>query len=72
MLMRERILQTLKQELHVSGEELGKRLNISRTAVWKHIKELRSIGYQIDSAPKKGYFFIKSTPLLLPEEIFQR
>ena len=67
--MRDLILQTLKQERHISGQELGKRLNISRTAIWKHINELRSRGYQIDSSPKSGYSFIKSTELLLPEEI---
>jgi BirA family biotin operon repressor/biotin-[acetyl-CoA-carboxylase] ligase len=67
--MRELILQTLQRERHISGEELGKRLNISRTAVWKHINELRKKGYQIESSPKSGYTFIKNTSLLLPEEI---
>jgi len=67
--MRELILKTLQQERHISGEELGKRLNVSRTAVWKHINELRNRGYKIDSSPKLGYSFIKSTHLLLPEEI---
>ena len=67
--MRELILKSLQIEGHISGEELGKRLNISRTAVWKHINELRKRGYQIESSPKKGYSFMKSTSLLLPEEI---
>ncbi len=67
--MRDLILQALQKEGHISGEELGKRLSISRTAVWKHINELRKLGYQIDSSPKIGYSFIKSTNLLLPEEI---
>ncbi len=67
--MRELILKNLQQEGHISGEELGKRLNISRTAVWKHINELRRRGYQIESSPKCGYYFIESTRLLLPEEI---
>ena len=67
--MRELILKTLQQERHISGEELGKRLNVSRAAVWKHINELRNRGYKIDSSPKSGYSFIKSTHLLLPEEI---
>ena len=69
MFMRELILRALQQERHVSGEQLGKRLNISRTAVWKHVNELRKKGYQINSSPKLGYSFIKSTNLLLPEEI---
>ncbi len=67
--MRELILKTLQQEKHISGEELGRRLNISRTAVWKHINELRSLGYQIESSTKTGYSFIKGTDLLLAGEI---
>ena len=67
--MRELILKSLQQEGHISGEEIGKRLKISRTAVWKHVNELRSMGYEIESCPKRGYTFIKSTDLLLSEEI---
>lgn len=67
--MRELILSILQKEKHISGEVLGKRLNISRAAVWKHINELRHLGYQIESSPKTGYSFVKNTTLLLPEEI---
>ena len=67
--LRELILKNLQQEGHISGEILGKRLKISRTAVWKHIKELRKRGYQIEASRKSGYTFVKSTTLLLPEEI---
>jgi BirA family biotin operon repressor/biotin-[acetyl-CoA-carboxylase] ligase len=68
-LMRDSILKALQQEGRVSGEQLGKRFNISRTAVWKHVNELRRIGYQIDSSPRIGYSFIKSPDLVIPEEI---
>ena len=67
--MRELILETLRPEKHISGEEIGKQFKISRTAVWKHVNELRSMGYEIESSPKTGYTFIKSTNLLLSEEI---
>ena len=67
--LRELVLKNLQQEGHISGEILGKRLKISRTAVWKHIKELRKRGYQIEASRKSGYTFVKSTTLLLPEEI---
>jgi BirA family transcriptional regulator, biotin operon repressor / biotin---[acetyl-CoA-carboxylase] ligase len=66
---RELVLKSLQQEQHVSGEVLAKTLNISRTAIWKHVKELRKRGYQIEASPKSGYTFIKHTTLLLPEEI---
>jgi BirA family biotin operon repressor/biotin-[acetyl-CoA-carboxylase] ligase len=67
--MRTLILKALQQEGHVSGEQLGRRFNISRTAVWKHVNELRRKGYQITSSPRLGYSFVKSTDRLLPEEI---
>lgn len=67
--MRALILKALKEERHISGEQLGKRFNISRTAVWKHINELRGKGYEIRSSPRLGYTFIKSTDLLLADEI---
>jgi len=67
--MRTLILKALQQEGRVSGEQLGRRLNISRTAVWKHVNELRKKGYKITSSPRLGYSFVKSTDRLLPEEI---
>jgi len=67
--MRTLILKALQQEGHVSGEQLGRRFNISRTAVWKHVNELRKKGYKITSSPRLGYSFAKGTDRLLPEEI---
>ncbi len=68
-LMRESILEALQQGGRVSGQELGKRFNVSRTAVWKHVRQLRKKGYEIDASPRLGYSLIKGTDLLLPEEI---
>jgi BirA family biotin operon repressor/biotin-[acetyl-CoA-carboxylase] ligase len=53
----------------ISGEELGKTLSISRTAVWKHIKALKELGYQIEAVPSRGYRLIFSPDLLIPAEI---
>ncbi|MGL5752379.1 MAG: biotin--[acetyl-CoA-carboxylase] ligase, partial [Paraclostridium sp.] len=39
----------------ISGEEISKLLGISRAAVWKHIKNLKEQGYEIESINKKGY-----------------
>jgi BirA family biotin operon repressor/biotin-[acetyl-CoA-carboxylase] ligase len=41
-------------ELH-SGEALGSRLEVSRMAVWKHIRALRQSGIPIDVVKGKGY-----------------
>ncbi|GAB6135231.1 biotin operon repressor [Thermococcus prieurii] len=38
----------------LSGEELAERFGISRVAVWKHVRELRELGYSIRSTGK-GY-----------------
>jgi len=67
--MRDSILRALQEQGHVSGEQLGQRFHISRTAVWKHVNELRRIGYEIDSSPRIGYSFIKSPDLVIPAEI---
>ncbi len=67
--MRDLILKELKQQDHISGEQLAKQFNISRTAIWKHVNELRKMGYEIESHPHYGYALIKNTDLLVPEEI---
>ena len=64
-----KILQALRTEGFVSGEKLGQSLHISRTAVWKHIKDLRKQGYKIESSPRLGYCLVEATELLLPDEI---
>ncbi len=40
---------------YVSGARLAQKLNISRAAVWKHIKALELEGYEIEAVPSKGY-----------------
>ncbi len=48
----------------VSGEELCRRLGVSRTAVWKQIKGLREQGYQIESLTSKGYRLVQAPDLI--------
>ena len=69
--MRETVLAVLKEsaERYVSGEELSNRLQVSRTAIWKHIGALRDEGYEIESSPRLGYRFVAVPDLLLPLEI---
>jgi len=40
---------------HLSGEEICREVNLSRTAVWKHITQLRELGYSIDAVTNRGY-----------------
>lgn len=39
----------------LSGEELSNVSGVSRTAVWKQIRQLKQEGYAIESMPSKGY-----------------
>jgi len=39
----------------VSGEVISGKLGLSRAAVWKHVRSLRSRGYRIDALPARGY-----------------
>ncbi|WKA53343.1 biotin--[acetyl-CoA-carboxylase] ligase [Planococcus shixiaomingii] len=45
----------------LSGQQLADEFGISRTAVWKHIKDLEDQGYEIESIKKRGYI-LKSIP----------
>lgn len=69
--MKDRILQELKNkaEGYVSGEEISNQLQVSRTAIWKYINQLKSEGYIIESQTKKGYKLLESPDSLLPVEL---
>lgn len=57
-----RILEILRAAgAEVSGQAICEQLGISRTAVWKHIGELRQIGYDITAHPRRGYL-LQQTP----------
>ncbi|HOC78022.1 MAG TPA: biotin--[acetyl-CoA-carboxylase] ligase [Methanofastidiosum sp.] len=59
--MKSKILEILeKNGGYVSGEEISKELGVSRAAVWKHIKKLRELGYEIESKTNEGYKLIKT------------
>ena len=47
--MRSKILELLRSKHGncISGAEIASQLGVSRTAVWKHINELKSAGYHI-------------------------
>lgn len=69
--MDEEILKLLKKHpsAFLSGEGLSRRLNVSRTAIWKRIKHLRSLGYKIEASTRSGYRLIQSPDILAPSEI---
>ncbi len=68
---REAILSLFHQtpDGFVSGERISDELGVSRTAVWKHIRNLRQAGYQIEAIPSRGYQLQQSPDVLMPEAI---
>lgn len=68
--MKEDILQMLKaRQDFISGQELCEYFQVSRTAVWKVIKQLQSEGYEIEAINRKGYRLISSPDILTESEI---
>lgn len=53
----------------VSGESLTKKLAVSRSTIDRHITQLKSDRYPIESSPKKGYLLQKTSDVLTPREI---
>jgi BirA family biotin operon repressor/biotin-[acetyl-CoA-carboxylase] ligase len=70
--MKGKILNILRAEKDVvSGEILSDRLGISRVSVWKHIKKLQEVGYNIEATPK-GYLFISAPDAPYPWEFGEK
>ena len=54
--MKTEVLRMLKEaEGYISGQEICEKFNVSRTAVWKVIKQLETEGYLIEAVRNKGY-----------------
>lgn len=49
------IVATLMQGSWISGQALADAAQISRTAIWKHIRALRQEGYEIQASSGRGY-----------------
>ncbi|OIO81600.1 MAG: biotin--[acetyl-CoA-carboxylase] ligase [Candidatus Omnitrophica bacterium CG1_02_43_210] len=69
--MDEKILNVFRKypDQYISGEDLSEELGVSRTAIWKHIEELRKIGYIIEAEPHSGYKLVSAPDRLLSSEI---
>jgi BirA family biotin operon repressor/biotin-[acetyl-CoA-carboxylase] ligase len=65
-----KVLEVLEQaDVPLSGEIISTKLGITRAAVWKHMNELRAMGYDISSSQKEGYQLIRASNKLLPYEV---
>lgn len=77
MIKSEKWLEILKlfvesKDIYLSGQEIGKKLNISRSSVWKHIKSLQEKGFVFDGKTNTGYklHFPIDTPITVDAEEF--
>ncbi len=58
------ILRALADGQFQSGEQLARRLGITRAAVWKHVRQLMAMGLVVVSVPGRGYRLAQSIELL--------
>ncbi|RBW70254.1 biotin--[acetyl-CoA-carboxylase] ligase [Bacillus taeanensis] len=59
--MKEQMLHILLEHNgeYVSGQKISEQLGCSRTAIWKHISELRKEGYELEAMQRRGYRIIQ-------------
>ena len=68
--MKTKILTILKEAGgFVSGQDLCGHLGVSRTAVWKVMKQLEEEGYKIEAVRNKGYRLIQVADVITEAEV---
>ncbi|MGM8213954.1 biotin--[acetyl-CoA-carboxylase] ligase [Bacillaceae bacterium W0354] len=69
---RQKLIELLSSNkgTYTSGQELSNQLNITRSAIWKHMNELKKEGYIIEGVTNKGYRIL-STPTQLSKRAIQ-
>lgn len=71
MTSRDKILSLFRShpDVFISGQDISKRLNISRAAVWKQVELLREQGFEIEAQRSRGYRLLDGPDLMLSSEI---
>jgi BirA family biotin operon repressor/biotin-[acetyl-CoA-carboxylase] ligase len=65
----EALIELLSDGDFHSGEEVGRQLNVSRTAVWKQLQKLSDYGLEVESVKGKGYRLLRAVELLNHQQI---
>ncbi|MCA1027131.1 biotin--[acetyl-CoA-carboxylase] ligase [Cytobacillus kochii] len=60
---------TTHQDDYLSGQAIADLLGCSRTAVWKHIENLRKEGFEFEAVRRKGYRIIATPKKVIADEI---
>ncbi|MFJ5715753.1 biotin--[acetyl-CoA-carboxylase] ligase [Neobacillus sp. NPDC093127] len=56
-------------DVYLSGQHLAEVIGCSRTAVWKHIEELRKEGFELEAVRNRGYRILKTPEKITADEI---
>ncbi len=74
MRVQDAVLQKLeeKQGEFLSGESLAASLGVSRNAIWKGVKGLRALGYDIEAVTGRGYALGREADVLTAESVARR
>ncbi|OLP65013.1 Bifunctional ligase/repressor BirA [Bacillus pumilus] len=69
--IRKRLIElfTTAQQDFVSSQQICNELGCSRTAVWKHIEDLRKEGYGVEAVRRKGYRLLHKPDKISEDEI---
>jgi BirA family transcriptional regulator, biotin operon repressor / biotin---[acetyl-CoA-carboxylase] ligase len=54
---------------YLSGQHIADLIGCSRTAVWKHIEELRKEGFELEAVRRKGYRIVKTPEKITADEL---
>ena len=71
--MKSEILALLRERGdYVSGQELCRRFNVSRTAVWKAVGQLKKEGFSIEAVQNRGYRLVQEEEVFGQHELESR
>ncbi|MBQ3160810.1 MAG: biotin--[Oscillospiraceae bacterium] len=73
MSLKNKVLAVLEENKgkNISGNDIAKSVGMTRSAVWKAVKQLRSEGYSISAVTNKGYCLSEESDFLNEHSVFQ-
>ena len=73
IIMKAEILKMLREaDSYVSGQQICEKFGVSRTAVWKVIRQLQEEGYQVEAVRNRGYHIVTEPDVMTREELESR
>ncbi len=68
--MKEKILRLLQEaDGFLSGQEISEMFGVTRTSVWKAIRQLEEMGYEIEAVRNRGYRLCSEPDFLTEERV---